>query len=231
MAWSRVVTDGQIRSVAAIRGAGQDSVYFAVQRNGKQRLERLAQLTECQGGALNCLADGFKRFTATANQTTFSVPHLNGKSVTVWADGKAVHDQSNLYTVTGSNVVLPPVAAGKSVVIGLPYTGKWRSTKLAYGAQGGTALFIRKRVAKLGLYLINTMLDGLKVGHDFNVLRKLTTTKAEKPIAPGTLYEEFDADLMSVNSDWSTDSRVCLEARSPYPFTAAALVMDVTTNG
>ncbi|RVG88670.1 hypothetical protein [Sinorhizobium meliloti] len=229
--WSRVTTDGLFKRVAAIRGAGQDSVYFAIVRNGAQRLERLASVSECIGGAENCIADGFSRFTATAGQTTFSVPHLNGKQVTVWVDGVAVRDQNNLYTVASNQVVIPAVAEGKSVVIGLPYSGRFQSTKLAYGAAGGTALFKRKRVAQLGMYLVNTMLDGLKAGRSFAELRKFTTTKDDKAIVAGTLYEEFDADLMAVSNSWDTDSRICIEALSPYPFTAAALVLDTQTNG
>ncbi|RVL87581.1 hypothetical protein CN140_01210 [Sinorhizobium meliloti] len=231
IAWSRVVTDGLFKRVVAVRGAGQDSVYFAVVRNGAQRLERLAKLTECRGGAINCLADGFKRFTATAGQTTFSVAHLDGKDVTVWVNGAAVHDQEDLYTVAGSQVVLPAMTGGENVVIGLPYTGKWQSTKLAYGAANGSALFHKKRVSQLGLGLTKTMLDGLRVGNSFSNLRRLTTTKGDKPIPAGYLFDDFDADMMSVSSDWDTDSRICLEARAPYPFTASSLVMDVKTNG
>jgi len=231
IAWSRVTTDGLFKRVAAIRGAGQDSVYFAVTRNGAQRLERLAKLTECRGGATNCLADGFKRFTATAGQTTFSVPHLNGKQVTVWVNGVAVRDQSNLYTVASNQVVLSAMTGGESVVIGLPFTGKWESTKLAYGAANGSALFHKKRVSQLGIGLTKTMLDGLRVGNSFSNLKRLTTNKGDKPIPAGYLFNDFDADMMSVSSDWDTDSRICLEARSPYPFTASSLVMDVKTNG
>lgn len=227
IAWSRVVTDGQFKRVAAIRGSGQDSVYFAVVRNGAQRLERLAKVSECKGGAINCLADGFTRFTGPAT-TTFSVPHLNGKQVTVWADGAAIHDQDNLYTVESNQVVL--ATAKTNVVIGLPYTGRWQSTKLAYGARGGTALFAKKRIPQLGLYLVKTILDGVKVGYAFDKLTKLTTTKGDKPIASGTLHDTFDVDLLAIKSDWNTDSRICIEAQTPYPFTASALVMDVTTN-
>ncbi|CAI2936245.1 hypothetical protein [Aminobacter niigataensis] len=231
VAWSRVVTDGQFKQVIACRGKGQDNVYFAVVRNGTQRLERLADLKDCRGGATNCLADGFKRFTTTASQTTFAVPHLNGKGVTVWVDGAALHDQDSLYMVAGGNVILPAQTAGKSVVIGLPYVGRWKSTKLAYGAANGTALFKKKRVSQLGLYLVKTMLDGLRAGKDFDTLRRLTVTKGDKPIAPNTLFGTFDADMMSVSSDWDTDSRICLEHRSPYPLTVGSLVMDVQTNG
>lgn len=231
IAWSRVVTAGQFTNVAACRGAGQDSVYFAVVRNGTKRLERLADVKDCQGGALNCLADGFTSFVATSGQTTFPVSHLNGLAVTVWVDGQAVHDQSNLYTVSGGNVVLSPVAAGKRVIIGLPYVARWKSTKLAYGAGGGTALFQRKKVSQLGVYLIKTMLDGFRVGRDFDNLREITTTKKGAPILKGTLQQDFDVDLNPISGDWDTDSRVCIEAKTPYPFTAAGLVLDVQTNG
>lgn len=231
VAWSRVITDGQFKQVIACRGAGQDNVYFAVVRNGTQRLERLSDAEDCRGGAMNCLADGFTRFTATDGQTTFAAPHLDGLNVTVWANGEVLYDQSNLYTVAGSNVVLPAQAAGTKIVIGLPYVGRWQSTKLAYGAANGTALFKKKRVSQLGIYLVKTMLDGLRVGKDFETLRRLTVTKGDKPIPANTLYESFDADMMSVSSDWDTDSRLCIEARSPYPFTAGSLVLDVQTNG
>lgn len=231
IAWSRIITDGLFKRVAASRGAGQDAVYFAVSRNGTLRLERLADQKDCRGGAMNCLADGFTRFTATSGQTVFPVPHLNGRQVTVWVNGDAVHQQSNLYTVASNQVVLSPVPLGQSVVIGLPYVGRWKSTKLAYGAQGGTALFMKKKVGQIGLYLINTILDGFRVGNRFDNLRKLTAARNDKPVVNGQLYANFDADLMSISSDWDSDSRICIEVKTPFPFTAAAMVLNVDTNG
>lgn len=230
IAWSRIATDGLFKRGAASRAQAQDSVVFAIERGGVLRLEKMARYQDCKGGSLNCLADAFSRFTVVSPTTTFSVPHLNGKQVTVWVNGVAVHDQSNLYTVTSSQVVIPSVSSG-NVVIGLPYAGRWQSTKLAYGAAGGTALFKRKRVSQIGLYLLNTMLDGLRAGYDFATLRRITTTKGDKPIPAGQLQEAFDMDLFAVSSEWSTDSRVCLEMKTPYPFTASGMVLDVTTNG
>jgi hypothetical protein len=227
IAWSRVVTDGEFKRVCCSKSAGQDEVYFAVVRNGTQRLERLAALKDCKGGAINCIADAFSRF-AGAN-TIFNVPHLDGLDVTVWANGVAIHDQDNLYHVTGGVVTLP--SAASNVVIGLPYSGQWQSVKLAYAAAGGTALFQKKRIAQLGLYLTKTMLDGFRAGNSFTNLRKFTVAKGDKVIPPGQLQRTFDADLMPISSDWGTDSRICIEAKSPYPCTVSAVVFDETTNG
>lgn len=231
IAWSRVVTSGNFKRVAASRGSGQDNIYFAVMRNGTQRLERLADFKDCLGGTVNCLADGFTRFTVSSPTSTFSVPHLNGLEVIVWVNGAAVHDQDNLYTVSGNQVVLSSPVASGSVVIGLPYDGDFLSTKLAYGAQGGTALFQHKKISQLGMYLLNTSVDKIRVGKDFDSLRQMTESYKGKPLTAGQVLASYDADLLPVSSDWDTDSRIAIRARAPYPFTAATLVMDVKTNG
>jgi len=230
--WSRIVTDGLFKRVAANRGAGQDNVYFAVNRNGTQRLERLADVKDCRGGNLNCLADGFTRFTTVGTTTTFSVPHLDGLPVTVWVHGVAVYDQDDPYIVEDGQVVLSPgVPNGRQVVIGAPYIADFQSTKLAYGAQGGTALFQRKKLSQLGMYLLNTAIGKVKVGKDFDTLRQITESYNGKPLTAGQVVSAYDADLLPVSSDWATDSRICIRMPSPYPFTAATLVLDVDTNG
>lgn len=227
LAWSRVETDGEFKRVAVVRGQTRDSVYFVVSRNGTQHLERMATLDGCRRSDDNCLADSFVRFDGAAS-TTFAVPHLDGRQVTVWADGSFVHDQSDLYTVTSGQVVLQNSAS--RVVIGLPYKGKWRSTKLAYGAALGTALFQPKRVNQLGLYFVKTVLDGVRVGRDENNTFRYKTTKNDAPITAGEFQAEFDGQLTGFAGDWDTDSRIYMEISSPYPCTVAALAMQVKTN-
>ncbi len=228
VAWSRIITDGVITNIACSRGSDQDFLTIAVVRNGVKRLEVLSRTDLCNGGQINCIADSLYKYSGSP-QTSFSVPHLEGRQVVVWADGRAVHDQNNLYMVSGGTVSLSTAAS--NVVIGLPYTAKLRTTKLAYGAQGGTALFQKKKVSQLGLYLIDTVLDGLKVGDSFSSLYRTTVSKGDKPIETGEFFEEYDADLMPLGGDWSTDSRVHIQAQAPYPCTISAMVMDVKTNG
>lgn len=228
IAWWRLATDGFIRRVAVSKGLSQDNVIFTVGRDSTRRLERLADPRGCVGGQLNCLADSFKKFELDTPQTTFAVPHLDGRDVTVWADGAAIHNQDNLYTVA-SGVVTLSVAAS-NVVIGLPYTGVYHSTKLAYGAALGTALFQVKRVSALGLYFVKTILDGVRVGRDADNLFAFTTTKNDAPIVPGALQATFDGQMQSFSGDWNTDSRIYIEMKSPYPCTVAGLAMQVKTN-
>ncbi len=243
IAWSRFVTDGQIEAVTGVRGAGRDTVYFYVNRNGDRRIEKLAMFDDCKGGAVNCLADSFTRFTLTSPQTTFSVPHLNGRQVLVWVDGKAVHDQGNLYTVANNEVVLQ-VAATEGVVIGLPYEADWLSTQLAYGAALGTAMGQPKRINRLGFNLVDSMLDGLRAasvvgdidngGFDTSQmsskLKRIATSYKGKPLVPSQLFSEYRANMKTITSEWDTDSRVYLNAQAPYPMTIATMVLQAKTN-
>lgn len=228
IAWSRVQTNGNFKNVAVSKGLSQDNVFFSVTRDSQRRLERLADPRLCIGGQINCLADSYKVFEEDTPQTTFSVPHLEGRDVTVWADGVAIHDRENPYTVTSSEVVLD--VAASNVVIGIPYTGIYESTKLAYGAALGTALFQLKRVSRVGLYFVRTILDGLTVGRDADNLFSFTMTKDDAPIAAGTLHATFEAQMQSFAGDWDSDSRVYIKMKSPYPCTVAGLAIQVKTN-
>lgn len=232
IAWCRVTTpNGLFKRGLARRKAGTDAVYFDVERNSTSRLEKMATLLECRGGTTNCLMDSFKRFTVTTAQTVFDMSHLpDGTECVVWGEGGAIHDQSDTIAISGGNVTLASSVSNTTVIIGIPYNGNWKSTKLAYGAALGTALFQRKRVSKLGLYFVNTILDGVRVGRDENNLRQFTTTLSGGPLTSGELQEEYDGDLMPFNGNWDTDSRIYLRMQSPYPCTASALVMQVKTN-
>lgn len=227
VAWSRIETDGLFKKAAVVRGQNRDSAYFVIDRSGTQTLERLAPLSACRSETDNCLADSFVSFDGSP-ATSFAVPHLDGRDVTVWADGSIIHDQNNLYTVSNGEVIL--ASAASRVVIGLPYVGRWRSTKLAYGAALGTALHQPKRVSQLGLYFIKTIVGGVRVGRDENNLFQYTMTDEDAPIPASKFFEEFDGQLTSFGGEWSTDSRVFIEMRTPYPCTVAALVMQVKTN-
>jgi hypothetical protein len=232
VAWSRVVTDGYFKRVCATRNSGNDSIHFAVERDGTLRLEKLADMTECRGASKNCLADGYSYFSVSSSQDTFSVPNLDGLDVTVWVNGVAIHDQDDLYTVSSSQVVLDTAVESGDVVIGLPYTADYQSTKLAYGARNGTALFQKKKVSKLGLYLVNTAVGKLLVGKDFDTLRPVSNVTATgAPLADGQVIAAFDADMKPVSSSWDTDSRICMRMKTPYPATVAAMVLGIDTNG
>jgi hypothetical protein len=243
-AWWRVETDGEIENVAVLPGTLEDAVYVVVKRtidgNTKRYLEKFARLDECEGASVCKLADSFYQYSGVSTATISGLDHLEGEAVVVWAGGGEVGfdatDPTTIttYTVSSGSITLP--AAVTSAVIGLPYTGRFISAKLAYAAGGGTALNRKKKVHNMGLILINTHYQGVRVGHYHNdpsvsVLRSMPLIERGKETTSGTVWSIYDESTFPIPGEWDTDSRFQIECRAPRPATILGLTLDVTTSG
>lgn len=235
VAWSRVSVDGFVEDVEVLPSEIEDEVYIAVNRNiagsTQRRIERLGRFENAVGGQINQIMDSFVHIShSTPSATISGLDHLNGEQVVVWADGRAIRDQENMLTVSGG--AIPNTTAYSEITVGVPYNARWRSTKLAYGAAQGTALGMYKRVNHLGLYMVDVVLEGVRIGRDFNNLQQLSSTDRGRGNAVdfNLVKEEYDQDLSNFGGRWEVDSRICIEARAPYPVSIAALVIAMTTN-
>jgi hypothetical protein len=243
-AWWRVETDGVIENVAVLPGTLEDSVYVVVKRtiNGstKRYVEKFARLDECEGASVSKLADCFYQYSGASTATITGLSHLEGEAVVVWAAGAEMGFSSSdpttitTYTVSSGSITLP--SAVTSAIIGLPYTGTFISTKLAYAAGGGTALNRKKRVNNMGLILLNTHYQGVRVGHYHNdpevsVLRSMPLIERGKATTAGTVWTIYDESTFPIPGEWDTDSRIQIECRAPRPATVLGLTADISTNG
>lgn len=208
-------------------GTGEDQVYYAVRRsvNGAtvRHLEKWALESQCVGGTLNRQADAFVTFTnAAASATVTGLTHLVGERVVVWADGKALDDANGdvatfLVSAAGEITLTDGGSAYQATtgVAGLAYTAQWRSTKLAYAAQGGTALNQRKKFDHLGVILDRTHHKGLKYGPDFDNLDDLPQVEDGAAVAADAQHSHYDQDPFEFPGQWGPDSRLCLQAAAP----------------
>jgi WD40 repeat protein len=251
LCWLKVETPGAsglIEDVVVMPGTPEDKVYYTVNRtiggNTVRYFEKWAQETECQGGTLNKQADSFITFTQAPSSTIHVGSQLIGQSVVVWADGKClttaaaesgtttnvatfVVDGSGNITVTDNG---SPYLATTGVV-GLAYEARFKSGKLAISLGGGPGLNIRKKLVGLGLCMLNTHARGLRYGDDFTTMRGLPTVEQNKPVDPDAIWDSYDHDLFSTGGNWSTDSRLCLQAAAPRPATVLAATMAVDSSG
>ena len=240
--WIEVETDGFIEDAVVLPGSVEDAVYYLVRRtiDGQTRryLERWAKESDCRGGELNKLADAFievERDISDPSDTITGLDHLEGREVVVWADGMDFSPDDpdtgvqRTYAVSSGQVTLDEQVL--KAVIGLPYRARFKSTKLAYAAQAGTALNRRKKLNRLGFVLANTHALGIKYGPDFDTLDDLPLMEEGLEVGADTIHAHYDFDLMEFAGDWTTDSRLCLEARAPRPCTVLAAIVDITTNG
>lgn len=229
MCWTRVVTEGVIESAAVLPGTGEDQVYYVVKRiiGGvtKRYLEKWAMESEAIGGTINKIADSFVHYSGSATTSITGLSHLEGEEVVVWADGADV----GTHTVASGAITL--ATAAEEVVAGLGYDATYKSVKLAYGAQMGTALGRPKRVNHLGIIFQDTHYQGLEFGRDFDHLDPLPLSRDGAPLPADSILEEYDERAFPFPGDWHPDSRVCLKASAPRPCNVLALVLGMETNG
>lgn len=242
LAFIPVETDGEFESVAVLPSAKQDRVYFAVQRTVNaatvRHVEKMALDSEIKPSTLCKVMDAFKSGTNSPASATINVgTHLIGKTVVVWADGAPMETSPGVraeYVVDGSG----NITVGTPVtdwVTGLPYRMRYKSARLAYGAEGGTAMLQKKKVDQIGVIMTDFVRAGIKYGSRFDdathPLYPLPIQKDGKTAPAIVLSDVAEEEPFLFPGDWNTDSRVCLEVNSPYTASFLGLTLGITTNG
>jgi hypothetical protein len=109
------------------------------------------------------------------------------------------------------------------VHVGLPVESRFKSLKLSYGAQRGTALNMPKAIKNVGFLLYKTGPSGISFGHSFDNLKPLILKSAQTPLGePDKLFtgEKYEA----WNARYDPDARLCIKWTGCAPGTIAGLV-------
>jgi len=223
--------DGSAVSVATLPGTDEDDVYIAMSRtiNGSSvcYIEKMALESECVGGTLNKVMDCHYVYSGVSTSTISGLSHLEGESVVVWAGGQAIKDQDSLVTVSSGSISLGQSVT--SAVVGLPYDGKFKTTKLAYAARVGTAVEQTKKIDHLGVVMANTAWAGLTYGRDFTDMYYLPRVDRGATQTTTKVWAEYDAEQFSFPGVFDTDSRLCLKVAGPYPADILGVVIGLNT--
>lgn len=246
-AWWRIDTDGEVESVAVLPGSMESRVYYSVKRTiggtTKRFLEKLARRDQCYGLPEGRLADCHVMYSGSAVTTITGLSHLEGETVVVWGwntvtpftvelpDGttQTVGKDFGTFTVT-SGQVTGLASAVTDACVGLGYEATFKSAKLAYAAQMGTALNQKKKVDTLGLILANVHAQGLESGQSFDSMDNLPEVEEGAVVDPDAVWEEYDQPMTTLVGEWDTDSRLHLRATAPRPCMVMAAVVGITTN-
>lgn len=165
------------------------------------------------------LADAFIEYDGSETDTITGLDHLEGETVVAFGDGKSLGS----YTVTSGQIMLSE--AVEKCIVGLGYTADFKSSKLAYFAQAGSALTQKKRIEEIGLVLANCHAQGIKFGRDFDNLDPLPLTQGYGDLDQNTIHESFDEEPITFPGSWDTDARLCLRAVAPLPCTLLAAIL------
>jgi hypothetical protein len=219
-AWVTLETEGDYEDVIVMPGTLEDQVYYCVRRtiqgSNRRYLERVALQSECEGGAVNKLADSFILYSGAVTTTLTGLTHLIQKEVVVWGDGV---DLGTFTVDTNGEIVVPTGVA--NAVIGLSYNADYESSKL--GAIGQ-----RRNIQRIALALYKTHYKGLKYGTSFDTLDDMPDVEQWETTEVDTIWDEYDNDSTELNGSWENDARLCLRATAPKPCTVlgARVIMD-----
>lgn len=248
--WFRFVTgrasgEDDVESVAVYPSTTEDRVYLWVARtiggSTVRYREKLCLRSEGVGSATTKLAD-CGTFSAGPVSSVTAAQLASETGLVAWGTNSSTGVSGFIGTLSsdGSTGSLSANASGvidlggtyTNVFVGLPYRGRYKSAKLAYGAQGGTALMAPKIVDQVGLLMMDVHRDAIRVGPSFDKLTKYII-KSDTGIALTdalAVKATHDDDLQPSHGQWSTDSRVCIQVNAGHPATIGAIGMSMKTN-
>jgi hypothetical protein len=225
--WIEYETDGVVEDAVVLPGTVEDQVYYVVARNINSStvrfLERWALESEGKGTATTVLTDASVTKTQSASATVTGLTHLIGETVKAWdvTDSKelavtGVVNGSGQITVSETTV---------NIIVGLPYTATFKSSKLALGLGLGVSLTQRQRLDHVGLVMLNTHAQGLQYGQEASYMDELPLIEDGTTVTSGSVWGSYSEDSVHLNGTWSTDTRLILTAASPKCCTILAAVV------
>ena len=223
--WHHHDTDGVIESAAVIPENNRDTLYLVVRRTVQGRsvryIERLVpRLFLTQESAY--FVDAGLTYTGAATTTVRGLWHLEGRAVSVLADGEQVTD----LTVSGGRITLPNAAS--TVTVGLDYTSQLQTLPIAYEGAPAAGQGTMKNVSTVYMRVNNSVL--VSAGPSFDRLTDYPGRDVEQNYGtpPAIRTAEIDFDI---EPDWNTDGSICVQQSGPFPLTVAAIALETQTGG
>ena len=241
--WARHIIGGSfgsgnavVESVAVIpgaNGAGQthdstnrDEVWIQVKRTINSATVRYIEMFERdyengQDAKDAIYSDSCITYSGASVTTITGLNHLEGETVKIWGDGTIRADK----TVSSGSITLD--TAVTKAQIGLAYTHKIKTLKIADGNRAGTAVGKTKRIHGVTFVLLNS--HTIEYGPTSDNLTKNDFREVSDemdsmvPLFTGELFVEFDGN-------WGSDPRMVIESDDPAPFTLLAIAPDVKIN-
>jgi hypothetical protein len=222
-AWHHHDTDGAFESVCVVTEGAESALYAIVNRTVNGRQVRYVERLHTR--QVNQLTDSFfvdcgVQVTGTGITSVVGLNHLEGKTVSILADGAVAPQQ----VVVNGAVALPQPASVATV--GLPITADLQTLPFSFATEGygqGRA----KNINKVWLRVHNS--SGVFVGPSFAKLtqfKQRTTEPYGSP--PAMVTGEIEITL---TPSWQQDGSVCIRQSDPLPLIVASMTIEASIGG
>jgi hypothetical protein len=230
--FARHITDGVVESVATINGTNaEDEVWLLVRRTigSGTTVRYIERLKLGMRDALDTadkanwwyVDSGVLRTFGSPTATITGLSHLEGKTVSVWADNAVGSLIVTQPTVVGGQITLQIPAS--RVLVGLPFTSTLVPQRVDTNLQDGTSQGRRMRIPRMNIKVYQS--TGGELSTDgvnwFPLVSRVLTDNMDSspPVLNG--YERAYA-----SSNWADGVDLYVRQTQPVPFTVAALVVN-----
>jgi hypothetical protein len=152
--------------------------------------------------------------------------HLEAEEVKVFADGAVQTDK----TVSSGSITLDTAAS--MVHVGLEYEKRWKSLKLAFSSDAGTAVGTQKNIADVVLVLLEAAEGSVSIATEdsagentFTELDLRSATQIDGDPVPFFTGEKN----LGIAAGFDTDLRLILKSTAPVPATILGIVPELET--
>jgi hypothetical protein len=226
--WSLQITDGNYESIAKIpTESGEDEIWVEVERtidgNNYRYIEQF-QPVDWGDDANDCwfVDSGLSR-SGSATNTFSGLGHLEGKTVSVYADGIVCSDE----VVSGGSVTIDNSA--EKVIIGLPYTSKLETLPFVLDTQVGSTMAMSKKVSDVDFDFYET--GYAQYGSHTSELSAINFFPTSFITAKQSLYTSINASK-NVKFPFGLEKKqtIKVETNKPLPLCIRAIIANYSVN-
>lgn len=234
--WSHNDTAGTFESVCSVPEGDEDAVYVVVNRtvNGStvRYIERLAD----RFATRPVLCDAAKTYTSPGSNTLTGLSHLEGKAVSVVADGVVKASPNNAayttVTVTSGQITVSGLSTATNVQVGLPYTTDLETLDIDQGR--GSIKNDHIRIGEVFVWIESSasFYIGPKSvsGSSLTGLELYTPANDEDyPLAAGQTFTGVAP--VTLQSTYTKNGRIFIRQPDAVPLTILAVVPEGLING
>ena len=213
-AWSRMETDGKVLAVEVIDDDDGERVYFVVNRDGQNYMERLG----------NVFLDCAKTEQLQTQTDTLTAAWLANKTVDVLADGKSI--KRLLADETGTVKLDVPCT---EYVMGLSYETIMELPNIELQLRDGTMQGRKKKVSEVILRLQDSLGGRIGARQDKTDVIKYDELQ-DQDVTMFSGEKRVTVPNVSVGgfNDWG---RVVIQSDDPYPLSVSSIVRVVVPGG
>ncbi len=218
LAWTEHQTQGKVKSACVVAAKGYDEMWFLVQRNGHNCIERLLpRLNSREPADQNFLDSSVSKKSLQPFCEISGLTHLEGCSVKVLADGNVIEGLS----VKNGTISLPYEV--RTAHVGLGYEASLETLPADFTLTDGTVQDRKRRIVQVMLHVLDSR--GGKVGYSEGKLDELI-------YAQPTVYQQA-ADLQSkaisvaLASTHTYFPSIKIVQDVPLPLTVLALISKI----